>query len=196
LLYLSRIHPKKGIERLLHAWQLLQDKHPDWRLEIVGRGEARYERELLDTCQALELRRVSMPGPKYGPEKSAAFFNAHLFVLPTHSENFGVAVAEALAHACPVVVSEGAPWSQLAANRCGWWTPNDVPNLADALHHAMTLPSDERVQMGLLGREWMARDFSWDIIARQMAECYSWILSGGDPPTCITTQSSTTALRA
>ena len=185
LLFLSRIHPKKGIDRLLHAWQSLEKRHPDWQMVIVGRGEPRHEREVKEHAATLGVQRVSFPGAFYGPEKSKAYFQADLFVLPTHSENFGMVVAEALAHACPVMVSRGAPWSGLEAEGCGWWVGHDADTLVAALDAAMRLPSAELATMGLRGRAWMQRDFSWDSVAQQMEAAYSWITHGNKQPECV-----------
>lgn len=184
LLFLGRLHPKKGIDRLMQAWQRLQDDHPDWRLSVVGRGEPAHERAVRELVRTLALRRVEFAGPLYGDAKSHAFFDADLFVLPTHSENFGVAVAEALAHGCPAVVSRGAPWSGLAEEGCGWWVRHDVPALAEALGEAMSSPHATLAGMGARGRRWMERDYAWTAVASRMEAAYRWILTGGEPPSC------------
>lgn len=182
LLFLGRIHPKKGIDRLLRAWETLQVRHPSWRLVIVGVGEQAHEREAKELAVALGLERVEFEGARYGAEKSSAYFDAELFVLPTHSENFGMTVAEALAHGCPAVVSRGAPWSDLESEGCGWWVDHAVPNLMAALDTAMSLPSARLSDMGLRGRAWMERDFGWDPVAQKMEAAYRWITAGGDVP--------------
>lgn len=182
LLFLGRIHPTKGIDRLLLAWQQLQDLHPDWRLVIAGRGEATHEREVTELAARLNLKRVEFPGPLYGDAKSGAFFAAEVFVLPSHSENFGMAVAEALAHGCPAVVSRGAPWSGLEAEDCGWWVSNDVPALTHALDTAMRESWERRENRGKAGRHWMERNFTWASVAEQMDGAYQWMLKGGSIP--------------
>lgn len=187
LLFLSRIHPKKGIDRLLHAWQHLHGPHPDWQLVIAGRGEPAHVAEVIALAKTLQLPRVRFPGPLYGAEKSVAYAGASLFVLPTHSENFGMVVAEALAHGCPAVVSHGAPWAGLETHRCGWWVEPSTDTLAAALDAAMTLPAVGLHAMGQRGRAWMARDYSWNTIARQMSEAYQWLLTGQDRPGTIRT---------
>jgi glycosyltransferase involved in cell wall biosynthesis len=185
LLFLGRIHPTKCVDRLLQAWHRLQATHPDWRLVIAGRGEAEYEREVHELASALKLKRVEFPGPLYGADKSCAYFDAELFVLPTHSENFGMVVAEALAHGCPAVVSRGAPWSGLEIEGCGWWVKHDVETLTQALDAAMNLPSDHLAEMGRKGRGWMEREFGWESVAQRMEVTYRWLLDGGERPTCV-----------
>lgn len=185
LLYLGRIHPTKGLDRLLHAWRELERRHPDWRLVVAGRGDPNYENEICKLAGSLELRRVEFVGPLYGVEKSMAYFSADLFVLPSHSENFGMVVAEALAHACPVVVGQGAPWEAVTKEGCGWWVSNEIEPLYDALNSAMSLPVGDRQEMGLRGRRWMERDFGWQAVGKQMNAAYQWIVNGGPVPECV-----------
>jgi len=182
LLFLSRIHPKKGIDRLLHAWRQLESTHPDWRLVIAGGGESAHEREAQELAVGLGVQRVEFPGPLYGEAKTSAYLSADLFVLPTHSENFGVVVAEALAHGCPAIVSHGAPWSGLEREGCGWWVENDADALDATLRQAMSKSTRDLAEMGRLGRAWMQRDFSWPSIAGRVETAYRWILSDGGRP--------------
>lgn len=182
LLFLSRIHPKKGIDELLRAWQALEPVHPEWRLVIAGTGEARHEQHVKELAGVLELQRVEFPGPVYGAEKSATYCAADLFVLPTHAENFGLVVAEALAHGCPAIVTRGAPWSGLVAERCGWWIERDPLRLTETLRQAMAMRGDELASMGRRGRAWMRRDFSWESIGCRMNRAYRWLVHGGEPP--------------
>jgi len=185
LLFLSRIHPIKGLDRLLQAWVQVQANHPDWRLVIAGRGDAAHVEQVKSLAAKLCALRVEFPGPLYGTAKSQAYWDADLFVLPTHSENFGMVVAEALAHGCPTIVSTGAPWPGLQTESCGWWVANDVDTLAATLFDAMQLPVEELAAMGLRGRAWMERDYGWAAIGKKMDAAYRWLLSGGEPPACV-----------
>jgi len=185
LLFLSRIHPKKGIDLLLHAWQRLEQRHPNWRLAIVGTGETEHVAHVKALAARLDVRRVDFSGPAYGAAKDAAYVGASLFVLPTHSENFAMVVAEALAHGCPAVVTRGAPWSGLDTEHCGWWIENDPDVLHATLDHALSLPPDALAVMGQNGRQWMVRDFGWKTIAEQMHAAYHWIVFGGAVPDCV-----------
>ncbi|MBN8716009.1 glycosyltransferase [Thermomonas sp.] len=182
LLFLSRLHPKKGIDRLLDAWAALEGEFPEWQLVIAGKGEPAHEAEVKAQAARLGLQRVRFPGPLYGQDKAAAYRAADLFVLPTHSENFGMVVAEALAHGCPAIVSKGAPWSGLEQEGCGWWIEHDVPTLQASLARAMALPVEALRAMGLRGREWMLREYGWASVARRLSACYRWMLEGGDVP--------------
>lgn len=185
LLFLSRVHPTKGIERLLDAWAPLESRHADWRLKIVGPGDVAYIARLQTRASRIGARRVVFSGAKYGQDKAAAYRNADLFILPTHSENFGMAVAESLAYECPAIVSHGAPWAGLETQGCGWWVSNDVDSLRATLDAAMSLSRDELYDMGVKGRLWMQRDFSWEAIAGGMDAAYRWLVEGGSAPECV-----------
>jgi glycosyltransferase involved in cell wall biosynthesis len=185
VLSLGRIHPKKGLGCLLHAWSNVEVRCPGWRLKIAGPPEAGHDDELRALSIALGLTRVSVEGPIYGEAKIIAYREADLFVLPTLNENFGLTVAEALAAGTPVISTKGAPWSGLENEGCGWWIDHGVEPLAAALAHAMVLPREALTAMGDKGREWMARDFSWDRVAHDMLDVYLWLTRSAEPPATI-----------
>jgi glycosyltransferase involved in cell wall biosynthesis len=185
VLSLGRIHPKKGLARLVHAWSKVDAGCPGWRLKIVGSPEAGHDNELRALAMALGLTRVSIEGPVYGEAKTAAYREADLFVLPTLNENFGLTVAEALAAGTPAISTKGAPWSGLESEGCGWWVDHGVEPLAAALARAMVLPPEALKAMGDNGREWMMRDFSWDRIAQDMLDVYLWLARRAEPPPMI-----------
>jgi glycosyltransferase involved in cell wall biosynthesis len=185
VLSLGRIHLKKGLSRLVHAWAKVEAGHPGWRLKIAGPPEAGHDKELRELAMALGLTRVSVEGPIYGDAKTAAYENADVFVLSTLNENFGLTVAEALAAGTPVISTKGAPWSRLESEGCGWWIDHGVEPLAAALAHALALPREALKAMGNKGREWMARDFSWDRVGCDMLDVYLWLARGADPASSI-----------
>ena len=187
ILFLGRIHPTKCIDRLLQAWRGLQANHVDWDLVIAGRGEEDYVRALKELSHNLGLQRAHFEGPVYGAEKSIAYRNAEFTVLPSHSENFGMVVAESLAHGCPVIASRGTPWEGLEREACGWWVEHNVETLAAAMDAAMRLPRTQLQVLGERGRAWMQRDFSWESVAERMEAAYGWLLSSGasQQPTCV-----------
>lgn len=182
LLFLSRLHPKKGLDRLIAAWARVAAQHLEWDLAIAGDSEGGHRDELEAQVAALGTERITFAGPVYGEAKARLLEGADLFVLPTLNENFGIAVAEALASGIPAVVTKGAPWAGLESERCGWWIDHGVEHLAAALSSAMALPSGERAEMGRRGRDWMARSFGWDAIAAQMAASYRWLGGSGPRP--------------
>lgn len=187
LLFLSRIHPKKQVDSLLKVWEVLGQENPDWDLWICGPMDSKYPREMMALSHKLNLDRVYFKGELVGSSKFDAYRMADLFVLPTHSENFGIVVAEALAHGTPAVVTKGAPWSGLNTKQCGWWIDNDEKVLYSTLANAMSLSLSELDQMGQKGRQWMERDFCWDVLAGRMRCAYEWLLYGGTKPDFIYT---------
>jgi glycosyltransferase involved in cell wall biosynthesis len=126
----------------------------------------------------------------YGAAKLAAYRAASLYVLPTHSENFGMTVAEALAAGTPAVVTRGAPWPGLVPERAGWWVDANVAALTACLREALACPDETLAQMGRNGRAWMERDFSWSTIGREMSAVYRWLNGRGEKPSCVHTTSS------
>jgi glycosyltransferase involved in cell wall biosynthesis len=185
LLSLGRIHPKKGLDRLLHAWSGVEAAHPDWWLKIVGPAEGRHDEELRALARALGLGRFSIEGPIYGDAKAAAYSEADLFVLPTLNENFGISLAEALAAGVPAICTRGAPWAGLEIEGCGWWVEHGVEPLGAALTSAMALPSAVLRRMGAKGRAWMGREFSWDRVAGDMLAVYRWLACGAECPASV-----------
>jgi glycosyltransferase involved in cell wall biosynthesis len=172
LLYMGRLDPKKGIENLLSACSQLP--FSAWRLTIAGGGEESYADSLRRQVRELRLEsRVEMPGEVSGAGREELFAKADLCVVPSHTENFGMVVAEALARAVPVIASRGTPWSKLEEQGCGIWTSNDPESLTAAIARLRSAPLQE---MGDRGRRWMAAEFSWSSVGRRMHELYLSLL--------------------
>lgn len=188
LLFLGRIHPIKGIELLLEAWHALQARHTNWELVIAGKGDADYVRALQELARSLQLSRVHFQGAIYGDEKHRLFRSAELFVLPSYTENFGMAVAEALARSIPVVTTRGTPWAGLESTGSGWWIDRNLESMVTYLDTAMHTGQSDLAGMGALGRQWMVRDFGWSSIAEDMTDSYRWLLGRGDRPSCVRMQ--------
>jgi len=185
VLSLGRIHPKKGLDRLVRAWATLEATHPDWRLRIVGPDELGHASELLALATELKARRVSIEKSVSGDDKIATYEQADLFVLPTRNENFAITVAEALAAGTPVIATKGAPWHDLAREGCGWWIDHGVEPLLAALANSMVMTRGALKAMGAKGRAWMARDFSWDRVGHDMLRIYRWLACGGEAPSTV-----------
>ena len=183
MFFLSRIHPKKNVELLLRCWAKLEPQFPEWDLSIVGPDKDNsYADEMKQLAKALGCQRVIFEGELNGEEKYRFMAESECEVLPTHSENFGMVVAEALACKTPVICSYGAPWSGLNDHKCGWWVPTTERAFLNAMTEAMSKTREELSQMGERGREWMARDFSWDGIGAKMKAAYAWLLGQGEKP--------------
>lgn len=188
IVFLSRIDPKKGLDLLLPAWTSIADEFRDWKLVIAGPLTGAYPESVRALAQKLNAPRVSFPGQVLGADKLRLLSGASLFVLPTYSENFGIAVAEALAHGTPVITTTETPWTDVADRGCGWCITPDEDSVRDALRSALHTSLLELHQMGQQGRAWMERDYSWTHVADLMSQTYQWLLTGGRLPECIATQ--------
>ncbi len=186
LLFLSRLHPKKGLDTLLSVWHTLHAQFPDWQLVIAGPDLIGYQADLVKLTAELNLQHcVTFTGMLSGNDKTTALSHAELMVLPSHSENFGIAIAEALAYGMPVITTHGTPWQGLHPHDCGWWIENNAKTLAKTLTEAMQLSDSTRRSMGQNGRRWMIEQYSWSAIAQSMSEVYRWILNGGNLPASV-----------
>lgn len=171
ILFLSRIHPKKGLLDLVEAWAEVRD--PTWRIVIAGPDENGHQSEVQTAILARGLAAdFEFVGLVDGLRKSACFQNAELFILPTYSENFGIAVAEALANELPVITTTGAPWEDLVAFKCGWWVAPGVATIAAALKAAMHTDVKELRFMGQRGRQLVIQKYSWDKIGERALNVY------------------------
>lgn len=182
LLFLGRVHPIKGLDMLLPAWQVVQDRYPDWRMVIAGPDNDGYLGQMQQLAVRLQLKRTQFVGALKGRQKWDAYREADIFVLPTYSENFGMAVAEALAAGVPAIVSKGAPWQGLEKKRAGWWIDIGLDPLVTCLEDALASSPVSLAEMGCRGRDWMDAEYSWVQVGQQMAETYRWILLGGTKP--------------
>lgn len=185
VLSLGRLHPIKGLDRLLHAWSRVEPTFPDHRLKIVGPAEDHYDQVLRTLAADLGLKQVEILAPVFGAEKEELLRHADVFAIASLSENFGNTVAESLAAGVPVISTKGAPWSGLEANGCGWWIDHGPEPMAATLHGALSLPDEARIAMGARGRQWMERDFTWRAVGEQMADVYRWLVLGGDKPSSV-----------
>jgi glycosyltransferase involved in cell wall biosynthesis len=186
LLFLSRLHPKKGLDQLLRVWQRLSPKHPGWCLVIAGQAapdiEGIYESQTRDLGLGDS---VLFTGHLDGACKRAALARAELFVLPSHSENFGMAIAEALAAGCPAIATRATPWRALERESAGWWIDNDTSSLEAALGHALALPCEDLAARGARGRAHVRRDLSWLSVAERMAAFYQALLGHAEFPSFV-----------
>ncbi|SEL19835.1 Glycosyltransferase involved in cell wall bisynthesis [Maribacter orientalis] len=184
ILFLSRIHPKKGIELLIEAWcQLPIELTKDWSIDIIGNGDPLYIKNLINSITQKGLSNsIHIKAPMYGKEKIEAYQNAQLFVLPTYSENFGIVVAEALACGTPVITTKGTPWEDLETYQCGWWVNVGVDALKATLEEALVLPDEQWEQMGKNGRQLIEDKYSMHAVAEQMFTLYEWIVEKKSRP--------------
>lgn len=179
VVFLSRLHYKKGLDLLLPAFaQALSDSNT--HLALVGPGEASYIASLMDLARQLGVsHRVHFPGMLKGIDRIAALADGDLFALPSYQENFGVAVIEALAAGTPVLISDQVNLHhEISQAGVGQVCPCDVQALADQL---TTMMSDRAklVEMGRNGREWVKQTFQWAIIVDRIDDMYRSLTARG-----------------
>ena len=170
-LFVGRLHPLKGLDLLLAALPtdaFLRVIAPD-----VDGAWARYER----LARRLGVAdRVTFLGVKTGTEKTREMREADALVLPTHSENFGFAVAEALVVGTPAITTKGAPWEGLETHGCGWWTDVNVASLRAALADCASRARVELAEMGARGRAWMLSDFTGRACAERVQRAMKGVI--------------------
>jgi len=182
IVFLSRIHTKKGLHLLIPAWQKLSHQFPNWRLIIAGKMNSPYAEDMKALAKQLNTPRIEFIGETIGKEKNQLLSSARVFVLPSFSENFGIAIAEALAHKTAVITTIHTPWHSLEEKECGWCIPANEESLIKTLKQALSTEPEQLDQMGENGRTWMEHDFSWPVIAEKFEALYEWLIKKSHLP--------------
>ena len=209
LLYLGRIHPKKGLRNLIQAWTQIQSREvrsergaqPDkWTLVVAGWDEGGHEAELQRLASRLRLRWLAVAdcgsgsvanadivfvGPQFGAAKTAWFGGCDGFVLPSYSEGLPLVVLEAWSHGKPVVMTPECNLEEGFAVGAAVRVDTEVDSVADGLSLLFSRSEDERVACGEKGRLLVERCFRWPKIAADMADVYRWIRCGGAVPSSV-----------
>lgn len=181
ILFLSRIHPVKGLENLVRAWKKLDVMaRKGWQVIIAGPDQIGYVAELKKLCHELGVQDdFVFREPVYGEKKDRLYKDSDLFVLPTFSENFGSVIVESLANGTPAICTKGAPWAELEERGCGWWIDIGVEPLKDTLEKAMSLSDAERHAMGMKGRRLVEEKYTWHSVAKKIRSSYLSLVEGG-----------------
>ena len=179
VLFLGRLHPKKGLDLLARAWPQIAASSPEPHLVIAGPDyEQTRERTEALVCSLGIADRVTFTGMLSGPLKWAALAASQLFVLPSYSEGFSVAVLEAMGMGLPVVVTEQCHIPEIVLSRCGWTIQPKVSDLENALLEALSMAPLDRTRLGENGRNLVESRYSWPVVGAKMAALYSWVLGG------------------
>lgn len=169
MLFLGRLHAKKGCDLLLQAFAQVAAGDDSLRLVMAGTGEAHTVAVLQSTAAALGIgHKVVWTGLLQGTLKWSALRAAEVFVLPSHQENFGIAVVEALACGLPVIVSERVNiWREIVADGAGWAGPDTAQATADMLRSLLSLSPPQRQKVGLQAQRCFERRFHRDTVMRR-----------------------------
>jgi glycosyltransferase involved in cell wall biosynthesis len=190
LLFLGRLHPKKGIPVLLHAWKELVASQfvaaSDWCLVIAGWSQGGHRSQLESLAHTLNVDEdVIFAGPLFNEAKTAAYQNANAIVLPSLSEGLPMAVLEAWSHSKPVLMTPQCNLPEGFAAGAAISAEPTVASMAEGLKELLTASDAERQDTGTRGLELVRRRFTWPRVAAEMHSVYSWLVGGGKLPTCV-----------
>ena len=180
-LFLSRLHPIKGLKDLVQAWA--RARPAGWRVVVAGPDEDGHRKEVETLVDKLGLHeQFDFVGAVDDEEKWKLYSEADLFMLPSYSESFGQAIGEALAAGVPVITTRATPWREIETNRCGWWIEIGVDSLAKALSVATSSSDAELQQMGRRGREFVKKQYSWQASAKKIISVMQWLIGKTERP--------------
>ena len=183
ILFLSRVHPKKGLEYLVDSWIKNSKKYHNWDLLIVGPiNDYKYFNDLQNEINKYNLsNRVHFTGMLRGEKRIDCYSASSLFVLPSHTENFGIAIAEAMAAKLPVITTTGTPWEEIEEHDAGWWVELNLQNINTALLKALSCNEVELKKKGYNGFE-LIQKYDWKHQSIKMKKVYEWVLSNIKKP--------------
>lgn len=183
VLFLSRVHVKKGIEVLFEVWKQIHPDYEDWQLLVIGNGEAEYIHGLENKVKSLGLKEsIKILPPVFGNDKIQIYQESALFCLPSYSENFGMAIAEAMSCGTPVITTTNCPWNILNDTKTGWCIDLNVDNLERALREALSMNPTELYDMGQKASKLIYENFDYRNVTRKTLKLYEWLLNGGEKP--------------
>lgn len=208
LLFLGRLHPKKGLVNALKAWSEVMRRgaeREDWQFVIAGWDQGAHVEELKTLCRELHLSyaessaseflqqspecspaaSVIFTGPAFGEEKDVLLRRADTFILPSFSEGLPMAVLEAWAYHLTVLMTDACNLPEGFAADAAVKIATNETAIAEGLRTLFGMSDDERQTMGEAGRRLVEERFTWPKVAAQMKEVYEWILGGGTKPGCL-----------
>jgi glycosyltransferase involved in cell wall biosynthesis len=175
LLFLSRVHPKKGVDLLLKSFEGMADGHPDIDLVIAGPVDSEYRAELESLVSDKKVaKRIHWAGMVQGDVKWGAFRSAEAFILPSHQENFGIAVVEALACGTPVLITNKVNiWREIEADGSGFVSDDTAAGVSQLLEKWRGTSPETRVAMGAAARGSFENRFTVEGSAKSLIEVVS-----------------------
>lgn len=189
LLYLGRLHAKKGLEPFLETWarvsRLRTEATRQWHLVIAGWNQGGCEAELRTRAAQLNLDRVHFAGPQFGADKSATYGAADAFVLPSFSEGLPMVVLEAWSYGLPVLMTAACNLSEGFVAEAAIEITTEPDGSAAGLEALINASNDARRAMGERGRTLVRRNYSWERVSAEMRAVYTWLVGGGAQPACV-----------
>jgi glycosyltransferase involved in cell wall biosynthesis len=190
LLYLGRLHPKKGLTNLIRAWSSAQKLPASgaqrWLLAIAGWDEGNYELELKKLCTELQLQSsVLFLGPKFGDDKSACYQCCDAFILPSYSEGLPMVILEAWSYAKPTLMTDQCNLPEGFSAGAALRISTEPESICEGLVRLFNLAPAELEELGRRGLSLAAKNFSWEKIGEQMNSICHWIVRGDPRPDCV-----------
>lgn len=183
-LYLGRLFPIKGIDRLLRAWATVRPSD-EWQLVIAGDGEAAYRVELETIAKQCRCPNVHFVGFVSGNVKSAWFRQAEFFVLPSHSEAFPMATLEAFSFGKPALLTAACGLPEAAGAGAALEVPSSEAGIRDGLTQFQSKSKVELQAMGDKAMAMVRERYDWSVICRQLESVYSWMCGSSEIPNCL-----------
>jgi glycosyltransferase involved in cell wall biosynthesis len=187
LLYLGRLHPKKGLASLLRAWRRAYAcaEAKSWALVIAGWDQGGHEAELKELANNFGIRSVYFVGPQFEEAKQASYACADAFVLPSISEGLPMTVLEAWSYRLPVMITPACNLPEAFDVGTSIQIEPIEESIAEGLAKLFRMDNGSRIEMGQRGYELAAQRFSWPRIAQEMMTVYRWVLGKGTKPDCV-----------
>lgn len=181
LLFLGRLHPKKGLRPLIEAWAMAHE--PEWRLAIAGWDQGGHGAEIEALARARGVRdSILLLGPLHGAQKAAAYRAAAGFVLPSFSEGLPMTILEAWSYGRPVLMTSACNLPEGFETGAALEIETNPAPLSERLRAFFRMAPDERSAIGGRGRKLVERSFAWPGIAEKMMSIYTWLTGGGPRP--------------
>lgn len=187
-LFMARLHVKKGLEHLMRAWARVHAEFPDWHLVVAGPDCGLEPAARAIVAESQMQHAVTFTGNLNGEIRLAALSAARIFILPSFSEGFSMAVLEALACRLPSLITPGCNFRAASAAGAAVEVAPDVTGTEVGLRQLMSAGDAEREEMGRRGRALIEMNYTWDRVAEQTLELYEWLSKSGPPPEFVRTR--------
>lgn len=185
LLYLGRIHPKKGLVPLVEAWGKVVKDNPatDWNLVIAGWDQYDHEALLKQMVKTAGLEKsVHFIGPQFSEHKEHAYYHADAFTLPSFSEGMPMVVLEAWSYMLPILMTPECHFPQGYSTGSAIYIEPTAESVATGLQTLFNMREKDLKQMGENGRQLVEKNFTWERAAKDMHRVYKWLLGEGEIP--------------
>jgi glycosyltransferase involved in cell wall biosynthesis len=188
LLFLGRIHPKKGLTNLIKAWETVhnEQKNNDWVLAIAGWDQGGYEDELKKMVKDAQLgNEIFFLGSQFNLQKELCFAHADAFILPSFSEGLPMAVLEAWAYNLPVLMTRQCNLPKGFESGAALQIDTSTRSIADGLLNLFSASQAQLNAIGNAGNNLVRERFNWERVSSEIFKVYEWIVNKGTPPETI-----------